>query len=167
MTDNDRWTSDQLLQAGGMGVYADQVRFVFRDHKEGFRGLAVETYEDLKNSPIQGDNALQAWWHARKVARVLRAMERRTQQVVSLAKRLENTHDRIYVQLPKERAQKAIEKELRKSQQAALAAQSGDRLNRATQQVLGAASDPAESAGQEREESRVFDFDLFSQRKTG
>ncbi|MFJ8746636.1 hypothetical protein ACIRL2_45775 [Embleya sp. NPDC127516] len=108
--DQPYWTSDVLLQPGGMAVYTEQVRLIFRAHKGEFRSLAAEVYGDLVADPMPGDNAAQTRFHAWQVARLLRGMERHTQAVVALAKQLDATHRRVYVELPKARAEKAAQR---------------------------------------------------------
>lgn len=162
MTDTQaQWTSDLLLTPQSMPIYCDQVRMVFRDHREGFRRLAIEVSGDLKSDPVPGDGALQARLHAWRVARLLRAMESHTQKIVALARELERTYQRVYVELPKARERKAVSKELHKAEKAQIGAQSADALNRTSHEVLYGSdqgSSPARSGPAEAAKSPVFDL---------
>ncbi|GCD99736.1 hypothetical protein [Embleya hyalina] len=110
------WTSDQLLNPEAMRVYTEQIRAIFRDHKAEFRNLGDEVFGDLVADPMPEDNPAQARLHAWQVARILRRMERHTQAVVALARQLDATYQRVYVELPRKRqakaAQRAAAKEL-------------------------------------------------------
>jgi len=136
MNDSPQWTSDLLLSETGMPVYSEQVRMIFREYREDFRRLGIEVYADLKHDPVPGDNKLQATLHAWQVAHLLRQMEAHAQKIVALARELERTYKRVYIELPQVRERKAIDKALQKSARAQVAEQSAATLNSTVRDML-------------------------------
>ncbi|MFJ5122965.1 hypothetical protein [Kitasatospora sp. NPDC088548] len=143
------WKSDQLLAPGGMAMYTDQIRQIFREHRDDFRALANDLQGDLKHNPPAGDNKLEANYHAWKTARLLHQMEGHAQAIITLAAKLRATHQNIYVELPKRRAVKAEAKALEKSGQGAQVARTAGNVNDLVRQMAAHATGQAgDQAGQ-------------------
>ncbi|SOD67061.1 hypothetical protein SAMN06297387_12849 [Streptomyces zhaozhouensis] len=132
-----RWTSDHLQTEQGVALYADQIRAIFRDYARDFRALADEVRRDAQAAPVEGDNAVTSWLHARQLARGLRQMARHSELIVKAGKQLETDHRRVRVQLPAARRQKAAARAAKK--RAALAARQ--------QGALGAGGGGVEGTG--------------------
>ncbi|WP_371484850.1 hypothetical protein [Kitasatospora sp. NBC_00315] len=123
------WKADQLRAPGGMEMYTDQIKGIFRDHRDDFRALANDLAGELKFNPPAGDNGLQAGYHAWKTARLLHQMEGHAQAIITLSAKLRATHHAVYVELPKRRAEKAETKALEKAGQGAAVARSAGNVN--------------------------------------
>ncbi|WP_424893446.1 hypothetical protein [Streptomyces sp. XH2] len=153
----DRWTSDHLLtlKPYGMHIYAEQIREHARRQSHDFRLLALEVFTDLKATPPEGDNKVQGWVHAWQVAHVLHQMERHARAIMGLAKTLEKTHKKIYIDLPEKRAEKDAEKALNKANRQQIAAGTAAQLNQTLAQAL------PEAPPMPAEPPKAPVFDLF------
>ncbi|MFE2412312.1 hypothetical protein ACFXDE_28590 [Kitasatospora sp. NPDC059408] len=164
------WKSDQLLAPGGMAMYTDQIRQIFRDHRGDFRDLANDLQGDLKHNPPAGDNGLQANYHAWKTARILHQMAGHAQAIITLAAKLRATHQDIYVELPKRREAKAEAKALEKASQGAQVARTAGNVNDLVRQMAAHTAGQADGdqAGQPTATpAQVGHLPVFDMFKTG